>query len=73
MKLAEYAKAATAVLVVAYSTYQAARLGSSPGGEAVTVDEWIGVAVTGLVAGFAVWLVPNAPAGKTGANEGGTE
>jgi len=62
MKLAEYAKAATAFLLTAYTGYQAARLGSSPGGEGIVVDEWVGIVVTGLVVGFGVWFVPNTPA-----------
>ena len=60
MKLAEYAKAATAFLLAAYTGYQAARLGSSPGGEGVVLDEWVGIAVTGLLVGSGVWFVPNA-------------
>jgi hypothetical protein len=62
MKLAEYAKAATAFLLAAYTGYQAARLGSSPGGEGVVLDEWVGIAVTALLVSFGVWAVPNTPA-----------
>lgn len=59
MKLSDYAKAATALLLAAYTGYQSARLGSSPGGEGVTVDEWVGIVVTALMLGFGVWFVPN--------------
>jgi NO-binding membrane sensor protein with MHYT domain len=59
-KLSEYAKAAAAFLLAAYTGYQAARLASSPAGEGVTVDEWIGLAVTAVTLGFGVWAVPNA-------------
>lgn len=62
MKLAEYSKAVTAFLLAAYTGYQAARLGSSPGGEGVVLDEWVGIVVTGLLVGFGVWAVPNAAA-----------
>lgn len=64
-KLAEYAKAAVALLLAAYASYQAARLGSSPGGEGVTVDEWISTIVTAVTLGFGVWFVPNDDKSKT--------
>lgn len=54
-----YAKAIMAALVAAYALYQAATGQLSPGGEAVLVAEWVGIAVTGVTAGFAVWAVPN--------------
>lgn len=59
MDLSKYAKAATGFLLTAYTAYQAARLGSSPAGETVTVDEWVGLAVTAALVGFGVWAVPN--------------
>jgi hypothetical protein len=62
MKLSDYAKAATAFLLTAYTGYQAARLGTSPAGEGVSLDEWVGIVVTGLLVGFGVWAVPNTPA-----------
>jgi hypothetical protein len=62
LRLSQYAKAATAFLLTAYTGYQSARLGSSPAGEGVSVDEWVGIIVTGLLVGFGVWAVPNTPA-----------
>lgn len=55
----KYAKAITAALVAAYAVYQVATGQGSPGGEAVVQAEWVGIAVTGIVAGAAVWAVPN--------------
>mgnify|MGYP003579740016 CR=1 FL=1 len=73
MKLSDYAKAATALLLAAYTGYQAARLGSSPAGEGVTVDEWIGIGVTALTLGFGVWFLPNTNAPTTTAVPGANE
>jgi hypothetical protein len=54
-----YTKAIAAALVAAYALYQTATGQASPGGEAVVVSEWVGVVVTGVTAGLAVWAVPN--------------
>jgi len=55
------AKALTALVVAAYAVYQTATLASSPGGATVTSSEWASVIVAGIVAGFAVWAIPNTP------------
>ena len=57
--LAAIAKALTAFLIAGYGLYSVAVTADSNGGSGVTRDEWVGVAVQALVAGFAVWLVPN--------------
>lgn len=62
MKLNTVAKALTAGLVAGYAVYQIATGTGSPGGEAVTVQEWLNIAVTTLVSAVAVWAVPNGPA-----------
>ena len=56
----KFAKAITAALVSAYALYQVATGAGSPGGELVVTTEWVGLAVTGIVTGLAVWAVPNA-------------
>ena len=55
------AKAVTAFLVSGYALYQVATVGTSPGGEGVTANEWVAVVVTGVISGLAVWLIPNTP------------
>jgi NO-binding membrane sensor protein with MHYT domain len=53
------AKALTAFVVAGYAAYIASTLASSTGGSSVTRDEWVGLIVAGVVAGFAVWAIPN--------------
>jgi hypothetical protein len=55
------AKALTGLIAAAYTAYQMAVLESSAGGTAVTRDEWVAIIVGGVLAGFAVWVIPNGP------------
>ena len=57
--LSKIAKAITAALGTAYALYQLARGVDSPAAAGITMDEWVGIAVTGAIIGFGVWLVPN--------------
>jgi len=59
--LGTVAKALTGFVVAAYSLYQTAIIETSPGGVGVTSNEWVNIIVTGLLAGFAVWAIPNTP------------
>jgi NO-binding membrane sensor protein with MHYT domain len=55
------AKALTGFVGAAYVVYQTSTLASSAGGSAVTKDEWVAIIVGGVLAGFAVWAIPNGP------------
>lgn len=55
------AKALVGGLVAAYALYQVATGASSAGGETVVLNEWVGIGITGAIAGLGVWAVPNAP------------
>lgn len=57
--LGAIAKALTAVIVAGYGLFTVAAMSGSPGGSGVTRDEWVAIVVQSLVAGFAVWVVPN--------------
>jgi hypothetical protein len=61
-----YAKAIMAALVAAYALYQTATGADSAGGSAVVAGEWAGLVAGGLVAGLAVWAVPNKQDTNTG-------
>jgi hypothetical protein len=58
-KFAPYAKAIAALLVSAFGMYQAARGAETPGGQGITSDEWTNIIITALLAGGAVWGIPN--------------
>ena len=58
------AKALAGALAGAAVTYSTVILASSPGGEAITSDEWGKIGLAALGAGLAVWLVPNTPKTK---------
>lgn len=58
-RIAPYYKAVVAVLVPFLTALGAALLEDSAGGGAVTPNEWIVSIVAGLVAGGAVFAVPN--------------
>lgn len=58
--MATIAKAITSALVAGSAVYEVV---SANG---ITADEWVKVAVSTIIAGLAVWLVPNA---TTGAGE----
>ncbi len=57
--MSKYAKAITAALVAGYAMYQSL---SPP----ITSAQWIGIAVTTVVAGLAVWAVPNTSSDAVG-------
>lgn len=61
-KIGAYAKALAAFVVAAYTGYQGARLGISPAGESVTLEEWVGVIANAITMAFAVWAIPNTAA-----------
>ena len=58
-KIAPYYKAVTGVLVAFLGSLGTALLEDSAGGSSITASEWISAAVLGLVAGGAVFTVPN--------------
>ena len=58
-KVAPYYKAATAVAVPFLTSVGAALVESSDGGSSITTTEWVSAAVVSLVAGGAVFAVPN--------------
>jgi len=58
-KIAPYYKAVTAVAVPFLGSIGTALLADSAGGSSITASEWISAAVLGLVAGGAVFAVPN--------------
>jgi hypothetical protein len=58
-KIAPYYKAAAAVAVPFLTSVGAAMVESSDGGSSITTTEWVSAAVVGLVAGGAVFAVPN--------------
>lgn len=58
-KIAPYYKAVTAIAVPFLGSIGTALLADSAGGSSITASEWISAAVLGLVAGGAVFAVPN--------------
>lgn len=58
-KVAPYYKAVTAVVVPFLGSLGTALLEDSAGGGSITASEWIAAVVLGLVAGGAVFTVPN--------------
>ena len=62
MSVSSYAKAITAFVSTAATGVVAATLIGSDGGTSITQTEWIGIAVTTVLATAAVWIVPNKPA-----------
>ena len=54
------AKAVVAALTTFATAFASATLDSSAGGEAVTVNEWVLIAVGTAVSGVAVWATTNA-------------
>ena len=55
------AKAIVASLVSFGAMFETASAVSSVGGETVTTGEWVKIGVATLIAGVAVWAVPNKP------------
>lgn len=60
------AKAVIATLAAAYGIFEFATTMDSSGGETVTGNEWVRIAVTGILAGLAVWATPNSDKPKLG-------
>lgn len=58
-KIAPYYKAVTALLVPFLTSVGAALMESSDGGTNITTNEWISAVVVGLIAGGAVFAIPN--------------
>lgn len=58
------AKAVTAGAVAFGTVWDASTAVGSVGGEAVTANEWVRIAVSTVLAAVAVWLIPNAAAAK---------
>jgi hypothetical protein len=61
VRISEAAKAVTAGLVAFGGAFDVASSLGSIGGETVTTNEWVRIAVVTVVAAAAVWLVPNSP------------
>jgi hypothetical protein len=61
MKIGEVAKAVTAGLVSFGGAFDVASSVGSVGGETVTTNEWVRIAIVTVVAAVAVWLIPNTP------------
>lgn len=57
--LDRYAKAITAAGTVGYGIFQVITTASSAAGEGITSGEWVRLAVFTVLAGLAVWAVPN--------------
>jgi hypothetical protein len=57
--LERYAKAIAALVVAGYGLYNAATMEGTPGGAGITADEWVGIVFTAILAGAAVWGIPN--------------
>lgn len=58
-KIAPYYKAVTGLLIPFLGSIGSALLADSAGGTAITASEWLTAVVLGLVAGGAVFAVPN--------------
>lgn len=58
-KISPYYKAVTALLVPFLTQLVAAMTDTSQGGSAVTTSEWLTALITSLVAGGAVFAIPN--------------
>lgn len=61
--MGKIAKALVAALTTFGTSFAAATLDSSSGGEVVTVNEWVLIAVGTAVSGVAVWATTNTPPG----------
>lgn len=53
--MGKIAKAITSAVIAGYAMFQAYS------GDGITMNEWVSIGVTTLVAGLGVWLVPNTP------------
>lgn len=58
------AKALVAGLAAGYAVFELATAAGSEGGTTVVGNEWVRIAVSTVLAGIAVWAVPNTPEGK---------
>lgn len=61
--MSKIAKAVVAALTVFGAEFHLATRADSLGGTPVTRDEWVTLIVSTVVAGVAVWAVPNTPPG----------
>jgi hypothetical protein len=59
MRINEVAKALVGAGAAGYAVFQVATGIDSPGREGVTGNEWVGIIVATVLAGVAVWAVPN--------------
>jgi predicted cation transporter len=59
LNVSKIAKAVTGFLVAGGLVFDAATQVATAGGDSVTPNEWVRIAVSGLVAGLAVYAVPN--------------
>lgn len=59
--MSKVAKAVVGGLIAAYALYQVATGADSAGGATVVLNEWVGIGVTGAIAGLGVWAIPNEP------------
>lgn len=53
------AKAIVSGLAAFLGVWTVATSDSSPAGDVVSANEWVSIAVTSVIAGLAVWAVPN--------------
>lgn len=59
MRLDYYAKAIVAALGGGYALFNVATAVDSPAGAGVTLNEWVGIAVTVALLAVGTWVVPN--------------
>lgn len=57
--LDRYAKAITAAGTIGYGLFEVVTSAGSAAGEGITSGEWVRLAVFTVLAGVAVWIVPN--------------
>jgi hypothetical protein len=60
--MGRYTKAITAALITGYAMFTAATGLGTPGGEGLTLNEWVALVVAVVLSGLGVWAVPNLPA-----------
>jgi hypothetical protein len=59
MRIDYYTKAIGAALGAGYALFNVATGDGSPAGAGVTLNEWVGIAVTVVLVGLATWALPN--------------
>jgi len=55
----EVAKGITGLVAAGYATFQLATTQGSENGTTVSNNEWVSIIVSAILAGFAVWAIPN--------------